>query len=81
MSLTSLAVVNTIIGGPISLPPKYTMSCNTMPFVLNYYPTSLTGTGLTSRTSLDYYPPTSFAYPNIQIRVTPELIDQYLFEK
>lgn len=56
---TSLAFVNTIVP-QISLPTKGTWSNNTMPFTGNYYPTSLTGRGLVSKTALDYWPPSSF---------------------
>lgn len=56
----SLALVNAIIATPISLPTKGTWSNNTMPFVFNFFPTSLTGTALYSKTALDYFPPDSF---------------------
>jgi len=58
----SLLLVNTIItgNGPISLPTKGTWSNNTIPFVLNFFPTQLTGTGLVSKTALDYFTPDSF---------------------
>lgn len=54
-----LAVVNAIVP-QISLPTKGTWSNNTMPFTGSYFPTSLTGTGLVSKTALDYFPPESF---------------------
>jgi hypothetical protein len=56
---SGLLVVNRIVP-QISLPTKGTWSNNTMPFTGNYYPTSLTGTGLVSKTALDYFPPSSF---------------------
>jgi hypothetical protein len=57
--MSGLLLVNAIVP-QISLPTKGTFSNNTMPFVMNYFPTQLTGTGLVSKTALDYYPPQSF---------------------
>jgi hypothetical protein len=77
---SSLAIVNAIVP-QISLPPKYVWSCNTIPFVLNDFPTSLTGTGLVSKTALDYFPVESYRTVNERIKITDELIASYYFQK
>lgn len=78
---SSLLLNNLIVtgGGPISLPTKGTWSNNTIPFVLNYFPTQLTGTGLVSKTALDFYPPDSFIQNTPKISVIDALLETSLY--
>lgn len=74
---SGLALVNLIVP-QISLPTKGTWSNNTMPFTGNYYPTQLTGTGLVSKTALDYFPPESYKTINYTTPAKREVIETYL---
>lgn len=70
--MSGLLLVNAIVP-QISLPTKGTFSNNTIPFVLNYFPTQLTGTGLVSKTALDYYPPQSFTQNTPRVSLYSQL--------
>ncbi|NDE15752.1 hypothetical protein EBZ80_12565 [bacterium] len=70
--MSGLLLVNAIVP-QISLPTKGTFSNNTIPFVLNYFPTQLTGTGLVSKTALDYYPPQSFTQNTPRVSLFSQL--------
>jgi hypothetical protein len=73
------AIANAIVP-QISLPTKGTWSNNTMPFTGNYYPTQLTGTGLVSKTALDYVPRLAARTANIKRANNQFLIEQYLIQ-
>lgn len=74
---SGLALVNLIVP-QISLPTKGTWANNTMPFTGNYYPTQLTGTGLVSKTALDYFPPSAAATINYTTPVDRKVIETFL---
>jgi len=75
--MSGLAIVNKIVP-QISLPTKGTWSNNCMPFTGNYYPTQLTGTGLVSKTALDYVPKVSAATINYTTPAKRSVIEAYL---